>query len=61
MSKTFHKPTLRIYGFTGCAGDSLVILHTEDELLNLFNAVDIKSFVMASSNPEEGPLDIALV
>ncbi|MGY5854709.1 MAG: hypothetical protein RTU92_14160 [Candidatus Thorarchaeota archaeon] len=59
--KTAQKPTLGVYGFTGCAGDQLIIIHTEDELLNLFNAVDIKSFVMASSNPEEGPLDIALV
>lgn len=55
------KPTLGVYGFTGCAGDQLLILHTEDEILNLFDAVDVRSFVMASSNPVEKELDIALV
>ncbi len=55
------KPKIGIYGLTGCAGDQLVIIHTEDEILNLFNSVDIKSFVMASSNPEEGELDVAFV
>ena len=59
MSKT--KPRIGIYGFTGCAGDQLVIIHTEEEILNLFNATEIKSFVMASSNPEEGPIDIAFI
>ncbi len=57
----FSKPTLGVYGLTGCAGDQLVIIHTEDEILNLFGAVDIKSFVMASSNPIEGEIDVALV
>ncbi len=55
------KPKLGIYGFTGCAGDQLLIIHTEDEILNLFEAVDVQSFVMASSNPIEEDLDIALI
>ncbi|MEM2142550.1 MAG: hypothetical protein QXS20_03875 [Candidatus Thorarchaeota archaeon] len=55
------KPRVGVYGFTGCAGDQLLIIHTEDELLNLFNAVDMRSFVMASSNPPEGELDVAFV
>lgn len=55
------KPRVGIYGLTGCAGDQLVLIHTEDHLLDLFGAADIKSFVMASSNPEEGELDVALV
>ncbi len=55
------KPRIGVYGFTGCAGDQLLIIHTEDEIVNLFNAADIKSFVMASSNPEEGPLDVAFI
>jgi sulfhydrogenase subunit delta len=55
------KPTIGIYGFTGCAGDQLLILHTEDEILNLFNAADISSFTMASSNPIDGKLDVALI
>ena len=55
------KPKIGIYGFTGCAGDQLLIIHTEDEILNLFGAVDIQSFVMASSNPIEGDLDVAFI
>ncbi len=55
------KPKVGIYGFTGCAGDQLLIIHTEDEILNLFNSVDIRSFVMASSNPIEEELDVAFV
>jgi sulfhydrogenase subunit delta len=59
--ETVPKPKIGIYGFTGCAGDQLVIIHTEDEILNLFGAVNMQSFVMASSNPTEGPLDVAFV
>jgi sulfhydrogenase subunit delta len=59
--KVIQKPRIGVYGFTGCAGDQLVIIHTEDELLNLFGAVDLRSFVMASSNPPEGDLDVALI
>jgi len=55
------KPKVGIYGFTGCAGDQLLIIHTEDEILNLFNSVDVCSFVMASSNPIEEELDVAFV
>ncbi|TET07888.1 MAG: NADH:ubiquinone oxidoreductase, partial [Candidatus Thorarchaeota archaeon] len=33
-----EKPKVGIYGFTGCAGDKLLIIHTEDEILNLFGA-----------------------
>jgi len=59
--KLIAKPRVGIYGFTGCAGDQLLIIHTEDQILNLFEAVDIKSFVMASSNPIEENLDVAFV
>ena len=59
--KEIVKPRIGVYGFTGCAGDQLLIIHTEDQILNLFGAVDIKSFVMASSNPAEGELDVAFV
>lgn len=55
------KPKVGIYGFTGCAGDQLLLIHTEDEILNLFGSVDMKSFVMASSNPAEGELDVAFI
>ncbi|MFX0036281.1 MAG: hypothetical protein ACFE9I_11660 [Candidatus Hermodarchaeota archaeon] len=55
------KPKVGIYGFTGCAGDQLLLIHTEDEILNLYNSVDFRSFVMASSNPIEEELDIAFI
>lgn len=50
-----------IYGFTGCAGDQLTILHSEDELLYLFKEVVVKSFLMAKRDNEEVDLDIAFV
>jgi sulfhydrogenase subunit delta len=57
----YSKPKVGIYGFTGCAGDQLLILHTEDEILNLVNSIDLQSFTMASSNPIEEELDIAFI
>ncbi len=56
------KPTVGIFGLTGCAGDQLLILNCEDELLTLVDLLDIRSFVMASSAVDEhAHLDIALV
>jgi len=56
------KPTLGVFGLTGCAGDQLVILNCEDQLLALTGLVDIKDFLMASSgNDTACQLDIALV
>ncbi|MCC7174433.1 MAG: hypothetical protein IT159_04490 [Bryobacterales bacterium] len=56
------KPTLGVFGLTGCAGDQLVILNCEDELLELTELVDIKDFLMASSgNDTSCQLDVALV
>ena len=56
------KPTVGIFGLTGCAGDQLVILNCEDRLLDLVALVDIRDFVMASSqNDTACPLDVALV
>jgi sulfhydrogenase subunit delta len=56
------KPTVGIFGLTGCAGDQLVILNCEDELLALVELIDIRSFVMASSAIDEhAQLDVALV
>ena len=52
QKKAAPKPKIGVYGFTGCAGD---------EILNLFGSVDMQSFVMASSNPIEGELDVAFV
>ena len=56
------KPTVGIFGLTGCAGDQLTILNCEDRLLDLVALIDIRDFSMASSlNNEECPLDVALV
>jgi coenzyme F420-reducing hydrogenase gamma subunit len=56
------KPTVGIFGLTGCAGDQLVILNSEDRLLDIVALIDIRDFLMASSENDEGcPLDIALV
>ena len=56
------KPTIGIFGLTGCAGDQLVILNCEDELLEIFERVDVKDFAMAmSGNDHHCPLDVALV
>lgn len=54
-------PKVGIYGFTGCAGDQLMILNCEDQLLDLLGAVEMCSFVMAKSDNTEGQLDIAFV
>lgn len=56
------KPKIGVYGLTGCAGDQLNILNCENELLELFNIFDVKSFVMVSSAKDESvELDIAFV
>ena len=39
-------PRVGIYGFTGCAGDQLMILNCEDRLVDLFGTADIHSFAM---------------
>lgn len=55
-------PTVGIFGLTGCAGDQLVIINAEDELLDIARMLDVKDFLMASSdNDTAAPLDVALV
>jgi coenzyme F420-reducing hydrogenase gamma subunit len=56
------KPTVGLFGLTGCAGEQLVILDCEDQLLDLVGALDIRDFLMASSaNDADCELDLALV
>lgn len=50
-----------IFELTGCAGDALLILDCEDELVNIFRAASIEAFLMAKSDNSESPLDVALV
>jgi coenzyme F420-reducing hydrogenase gamma subunit len=56
------KPTVGIFGLTGCAGDQLAILNCEDELLDLVELLDVRDFLMAASGPDTGAsLDLAFV
>jgi coenzyme F420-reducing hydrogenase gamma subunit len=55
------RPTAGIFGLTGCAGDQLVILNCEDELLALVELLDVRDFLMASSAADPAHLDLALV
>ena len=56
------KPSIGIYGLTGCAGDQLAILNCEDELLDIAGALNIRFFPMAmTGNNEDCPLDIVFV
>jgi coenzyme F420-reducing hydrogenase gamma subunit len=56
------RPTVGIFGLTGCAGDQLVILNCEDRLLDIVALIDLRDFLMASSeNNAACSLDIALV
>jgi len=54
-------PRVGIYGLTSCAGDQLTIVNCEDQILDIFGAADIRSFLMAMSNNVESELDVALV
>jgi sulfhydrogenase subunit delta len=56
------RPKVGIFGLTSCAGDQLIILNCEDELLKIASKLDIKDWVMAQSkNDEECELDVSLV
>ena len=57
-----RRPTVGVFGLTGCAGDQLAILNCEDELLGLVELIDIRDFLMAASSPDAScALDIAFV
>ncbi len=55
------KPVVGVFGFSGCAGDQLAIIHMEDELIDFFTSADIKFYHMAQSHQEVDHVDIALV
>lgn len=55
------KLKIGIYELTGCAGDALLIVDCEKELVNIFKAADIQSFSMAKSDNIDGELDVAFV
>lgn len=55
------KPKIGVYSLTGCAGDQLMILNLEDELLDILSNVEIVAFQEASSIKKDEEVDIALV
>ncbi len=56
------KPVVGIFGLTGCAGDQLVVLNCEDRLLDIVALIDVRDFLMASSDNDKAcELDVALV
>jgi len=59
--KEHVKPKLGIYELTGCSGEQLIFLHSEERLLDLVNLFDLRVWVMASSGPEIDDVDVALV
>lgn len=54
------KPKVGIYAGTCCAGCQLAIIDCEDELLDIAELLDIKSFIMAQTGNEETDLDIGI-
>jgi len=55
------KPRVGIYSLTGCAGDQLMILNLEDDLLDILDKLSIVAFQEASSVKKDEEVDIALV
>jgi len=55
-----NKVKIGVYELTGCAGDALLILDCESELVNIFAAADIEAFLMAKSDNTHGPVDVAV-
>ncbi|HUI86455.1 MAG TPA: hypothetical protein VLY21_04795 [Nitrososphaerales archaeon] len=55
------KPRLGVFKFSSCDGCQLSILDSEDELLTLADAVEIREFLEASADVKGGPFDLSLV
>ncbi len=62
MRRRTHRPSVGIFGLTGCAGDQLQILNCEEHLLELARDLHIVDWVMAKTDNDHGcALDIAFV
>ena len=55
------RPKLAVWKFASCDGCQLALLDCEDELLAIAGAVEIASFVEASSDVIAGPYNLSLV
>lgn len=56
-----RKLRLAIFKFASCDGCQLSLLDAEDELLTIFDRIDIAHFAEASSDLQSGPYDVGLV
>ncbi|RME53852.1 hypothetical protein D6783_00580 [Candidatus Woesearchaeota archaeon] len=57
-----RKPVIGVYGVTGCYGCMLSVIFNEDDLLDLIEAVDLKSFpFIKEHNPQNIHYDVILV
>jgi coenzyme F420-reducing hydrogenase gamma subunit len=55
------KPTLAVWKFASCDGCQLTLLDCEDELIDLYETINVAHFLEASSASAPGPYDISLV
>lgn len=55
------KPRVGFYNFSGCSGCLLTILNCEDQLLDVFEAGQVVSFLMANRGNIEKNLNIAFI
>ena len=55
------KPVVGVFGFSGCAGDQLAIIHMEDHTVDFCTQADSKFFHMAQSHQEVPKVDVAVV
>ncbi|MEO0072314.1 MAG: NADH:ubiquinone oxidoreductase [candidate division WOR-3 bacterium] len=55
------KLKVAFYNLSGCSGCLLSIINCEDSLLDIFNAANVVSFLMAQSNNREEEQDLAFL
>ena len=55
------KPKLAVFKLSSCDGCQLTLLDAEDELLDIFGAIDIAYFPEASRRMLKGPYDVGVV
>ncbi len=61
MAAANSRPVVAFYGLTCCAGCQLEILNLEDELLDIFEKINLVQFRMGSSAKHPGPYDICFI
>lgn len=55
------KCQIGFYSFTGCQGEYVTLVHCEDQILDLFSAANVKSFLVAQSDNDDTELDVAFL